>query len=180
VRDEAQPLGELPQHVAAVVGGGIARELQAAVQPERDIGGGRRHPEADRPAEGGDENAGDGRPDHAAGLPRDGAERDRIREPLPRDELRDERHAARLVEGPEGAAQRGHDEQVLDAGQPEDGEHERHGQRHRDRDLRHEQEPQPVDAIREDAAAELEEDERHALGQPEIAEGQRVPWRPPT
>ena len=91
-----------------------------------------------------------------------------------------ERHAARLVEGAEGAAQRGHDEQVLDAGQPEDGEDEGRGQRQRDRDLRHEQEPQPVDAIREDAAAELEEDERHALGQPEIAQRHRVSRRPPT
>ena len=63
--------------------GASLEELQAAVQPERDVGGGRRHPEADRPAEGGDEDAGDGRPDHAAGLPRDGAERDRIRGAAP-------------------------------------------------------------------------------------------------
>ena len=78
------------------------------------------------------------------------------------------------------AAQRGQDEQVLEAGQPEHGEDEGRGQRQRDRDLRHEQEPQAVDAIREDAAAELEEDERHALGQPEIAERRADPWRPPT
>ena len=48
------------------------------------------------------------------------------------------------------------------------------GQRQRGRDLRHEQETQPVGAIREDAAAELEEHERHALGQPEIAQRHRI------
>ena len=52
---------------------------------------------------------------------------------------------------------------MLEASQPEDGQDEGRRQRQRDRDLRDEQEPQPVDAVREHAAAELEEDERHAL-----------------
>src|SRR5712664_2221542 len=119
VADEAQALDELRENALPVARLGVLADAQAAVQRERGARGDRSQPEPDGSAEGRDQDAGDRRADHPPGLPGDRAERDRIPKPLAVDQLRHERHAARLVERPEGAAQRREHQQVRDADQPE-------------------------------------------------------------
>src|SRR5207245_8256011 len=98
---EAHAVGELAEDVLAVAGRGGTGDAQPAVEQQRDARRAGGQPEADRAAEGGDEDAGDRGADHPAGLPGNGAERDRVRQPRAVDELRDEREPARLVEGAE-------------------------------------------------------------------------------
>ena len=165
---------ELPQHVLAVAGQRVALHAQPAVEDERDVGGAGRHPEADGAAEGRDQDAGDGRADHPPRLPGDGAERDRVRQIAAVDELRNQRQPARLVERAEGVGQDRQHQQMLEAGDAEHRQDEGGGQGERGEDLRAEQQAKPIGAVGQDAAAELEEHERHTLRQPEVAERQRV------
>ena len=91
------------------------------------------------------------------------------------DELRDQRQAARLVERPERVAQDG--QRPGDAAKrtrPSTVEDERDGQGQRGEDLRAEQQTEAIGAVGQDAAEELEEHERHALREAEVAERQRV------
>ena len=57
---------------------------------------------------------------------------------------------------------------------PEHGQDEGGGQGQRGEDLRDEQELQPIDAVGEHAAVELEEHERHALREAEVAQRHRI------
>ena len=59
VRDEAQPLEELPEHVLPVTDGRLAGHPQPTVEDERDVGGAGGHRQADGASEGRDEDAGD-------------------------------------------------------------------------------------------------------------------------
>jgi len=172
--DEAQPLDELREDALSIARLDLLTDVETTVERERGARRGRRQPEADRSAEGRDQHPGDRRADHPAGLPGDRAERDGVRKTLPVDELRHERHPARLVERAKRAAERGEHEQVRDArqtqhGQPEGENQSRRGQRRRD-----EQQPAPTGPIRQDSGEQLEHDQRRALRQAEIAEVERV------
>src|SRR5262249_48264753 len=83
---------------------------------------------------------------------------------------RRERNAAGLVEGAEAVAQRGEGEEDREPRQAEHGEEERGAEHEGHQGLRRHEEPEPVDTIGEHAAAELEEDEGHALGEAEIGQ----------
>ena len=174
VADEAQPLDELREDAPSVARFDLLTDVETAVERERGARGDRRQPEADRSAEGGDQDAGDRRTDHPAGLPGDRAEGDRVRQPLAIDQLRHERHPAGLVERAKAAAERGEHEQVLDTRESQHDQDEGEDQGRRRQGRRHEQEPPTTGAIGQDTGEELEHDERRALRQAEIAEMQRV------
>jgi hypothetical protein len=131
-------------------------------------------PKPNGAAERGDENARDRRPDHAPGLPGNRAERDGVGEPGAIDELGDQGQPGRFVERAERVAQRGQHQQVLEADPAEDREGEGDRERRRRQGLGADQQPQAVGAIGEHAAEELEEHQRRALGEAEIAERQRI------
>jgi hypothetical protein len=136
-----EALGELPEHVPAVARRHVAGDANAAVEEQRRVRGRGRDAEAHGAARGRDQDARDRGADHPAGLPRDRAERDRVRQALAIDEARDQRQPARLVERAEGAAQRGQREQVLDARQRERGQDEGDGEGQRGEHLRDDQQP---------------------------------------
>src|SRR5207245_8047574 len=76
VADETQALDELGEHAASVAGLDFLAHVETAVERERGARGDRGQTEADRSAERRDQDPGDRRTDHPAGLPRDRAQRD--------------------------------------------------------------------------------------------------------
>ena len=70
--------------------------------------------------------------------------------------------------------QRGEDEQVRDAGQPEHRHGEDDDQSGRGQDLRGDQQSESTGAVSQDAGDQLETEQRRPLRQAEIAEGERI------
>src|SRR5262249_23707577 len=76
--------------------------------------------------------------------------------------------------GARGGASRRQPNEVRRSAGPEPGEEERGAEHEGHQGLRRHEEPEPVDTIGEHAAAELEEDEGHALGEAEIGQGEGI------